>query len=147
MDLSEIFDGELGDVKGFTIIRTTGSFKIGGFTLDTPVEIKVPDGLVTMLNVKEINQVPEGDRVKGSAAFYVPVEIKVSRAQEGTEALQTESGEGVTVEGGEVVEIPIYDLGISDRIRWNGDTYKLFSVANYSAYGYWKGVGVREVGT
>ena len=77
-------------------------------------------GVVTVPDEKELEQMPEADRVKGIMAFYA------------TQALYITHADGTP--------------GTSDKILWRGDYYRLTNCRNYADYGYWKAIGVRIEG-
>jgi hypothetical protein len=103
----------------FNVYRSNGSFVDGVWTEGTPTQIKMT-GVVTVMRAREIDQLPEGDRVSGGMNFHTTAILYVSR--EGT-----------------------YE-GISDKIYWRGNYYKLVSVLPYADYGYYKASGVRTKG-
>lgn len=105
----------------FTVIRSTGEFVIGGngWNEGTPKEFEV-DGLATPTSSKDINQLPEGDRITESYTFYTDMPLNVTHAD----------GEA----------------GTSDKISYNGSTYKLVQIRSFLSFGYNKAVGVRLAG-
>lgn len=105
--------------QNFTVYRSTGSFVDGVWTENTPSAIKML-GVVTVSSSKELDQVPEGDRVKGAMTFHTVCPIYATRV--GT------------------------SQGTSDKILWRGEYYKLANVYPEVDYGYWKGIGVRIKG-
>lgn len=76
-------------------------------------------GTVTVLNEKELDVVPEGDRIKGAMAFHTPTTLY----------LTSSTGNNV-----------------SDQILWKGDLYKLVNIAPWGSFGFNKGIGVRMDG-
>ena len=77
-------------------------------------------GVIRPLTAKELNQVPEGDRVQGMMAIHAPTEIFITRAGE--------------------------DQGTSDKLYWNDHYYRLSNVKPYSDFGYWTANAVRIEG-
>ena len=103
----------------FTVYRSNGSFVDGVWTEGIPTQIEML-GVVTVMSSRELHQLPEGDRVSGGMNFHTNQALYVSR--EGT-----------------------YE-GISDKIFWRNNYYKLASVLPYADYGYYKASGVRTKG-
>lgn len=102
----------------FTVYRSSGGqFISGGWSEGTPEQISLK-GIVTVGSEKDLQQVPEGDRVEGAMLFYAIQELLTSHK----------------------------DPGTSDQILWNGDFYRVQKVWNYGKYGYWKAYGVRMEG-
>lgn len=79
-------------------------------------------GPITPINTKDLQQIPEGDRVVGIMAFYSTEPIFVTRDS--------------SVDG----------TGTSDEIEWKNERYRIMSLAPYNDYGYMKAFGVRMVG-
>lgn len=100
----------------FAILRTEGSWQEGVFIPGTPASIPVR-GTITVASAKDLEMIPEGDRAGGAMSFYSPVELYITRAGESP--------------------------GISDKIRWRGDTYKIIQVNPWIDYGYYHGIGVK----
>ena len=104
----------------FTINRKNGQFIKGVWTVDSEIEKIECFGPVIAANVKEIEQLPEGDRITGIMVFYTPKEIPLLTSH--------------------------VDPGTSDEILWQHDLYKIVQVNPYNHYGYWKGFGKRIKG-
>ena len=119
IDISEmISDPDFAqDIK---VKRTTGAWDKGRFVTGTPVDLIIP-GIVTVCNVKDLQFVPEGDRVVGMMCFHTVDPIYVTRS--------TES-----------------ETGISDLVTWNGDQYKIVQTLPETDYGFMKSFGARIVG-
>jgi hypothetical protein len=103
----------------FIVYRSIGSFVDGVWTESTPRAITMR-GVVTVSSSRELEQLPEGDRVRGAMTFHTLFPIYVTRT--GNSA------------------------GTSDKILWRGEYYKLVNVYPEVDYGYWKGIGVRIKG-
>jgi hypothetical protein len=111
-------DPEFGQF--FMIHRHDGSFIQGVWTVNPkPKKIKC-FGPVIAANVKEINQLPEGDRISGIMIFYTPKSIPLMTSH--------------------------VDPGTSDEIYWQGELFKIVQVNLYENYGYYKGYGRRIKG-
>ncbi len=118
IDLSEVVaDPDLAEP--FTIFRTTGYFDRGGWTAGPPVQIPAR-GVVTPASDRELDMVPEGDRIKGSMTFHTHEELHLTSVSEGS---------------------------VSDKILWQGDYYRLVFIAPWTSFGFNKAVGVRMEGT
>lgn len=106
----------------FEVYRNRGSFKAGGWSVDDEQIIKMV-GVVSMSSPKELQQVPEGDRVMGGMTFHSTREIYATCNVE-------EPGES----------------GVSDRILYLGEFFRVQQVNPYGPYGYWKVIAVRMSG-
>lgn len=113
-----VLSGHL-NVQTLNVYRSTGSFVAGRWTESTLTLSEVP-GIVYPSTQKELQQVPEGDRVRGAITFLTAEKLYVTR---------TESPSGV-----------------SDKIEWNGELYKILSILPWMDYGYYASVGERIVG-
>lgn len=102
----------------FTILRSTGSFVKGVWTEGTPTNIKMYGTIITE-NEKELMQMPEGDRIKGGIVIYTRCLIYTTHDASGT-------GRGAITKG------------ISDKVLWNREYWKVSSVGHYGDYGYYK---------
>lgn len=103
----------------YTIYRSQGEWIGGRWVEDTPIEISAC-GTIIVASEKDLEMVPEGDRVKGMMTFYNKGKIYVTRANPSE--------------------------GLSDKMYWNGDWYKIISAAPYGDYGFYKAVGARLTG-
>lgn len=105
--------------QSFDVYRKTGgAWDAGRFEQD---ETKISMiGVVTVAKPKELEQLPEGDRVLGIMSFHCTKPIFVTHS----------------------ADTP----GTSDEIVWNGEKYRVSAVLPNSDYGYWKAYGVRVVG-
>lgn len=105
----------------YTITRSVnGQFSWGGYqdlkqTLQTY-------GVIEPATSKDLEQIPEADRVIGMMAFYATIQLYT------TQLLNP----GVS--------------GISDQITWDSQQWRLQHVKEYQDYGYWKALGVRMSG-
>lgn len=107
----------------FDIVRTTGYWGAGGWVNNQP-NIITTMGIIQPATEEDLQQVPEGDRVIGSMSFISATEMLHSH---------TEGGDDPTA-------------GISDKIIWRGNTYRVAGVWPWADYGFWKSVGVRVEG-
>ena len=106
----------------FKVFRTTGHFDLGGFVEEIPSPAYFEmSGVVWPPSAKELEQVPEGDRVVGMMVFVSSQPIYTTR--------KTDTEEGN-----------------SDQIEWQGGKYKIIQQLNWSDYGFYYCVGVRIAG-
>jgi hypothetical protein len=103
-----------------TVIRNTGKYVAGRFILDTPQTIEMA-GVISIANAKQIQFIPEGDRIGGEIAIHATQPLYNSRNATDLEK-----------------------AGISDEILWHGDLYKIYQVNEYSDYGYYFAIGQRK---
>lgn len=118
LDLSEIaLAPEFA--QSYIIHRKQGSWVAGRFQ-QTEISIKT-FGVVTNANPKELFQLPEGDRVAGTMVFYStrPIYTSHGYAADGTNK-----------------------HGTADEIEWQGDRYRVSTVYDYSAQGFYKAFAV-----
>jgi hypothetical protein len=106
-------------VRQFTVYRSSGDWVSGRWTESTPEQI-VMTGVISVMSEKELQAMPEGDKIKGAMVFHSLQELFVTR--NGTEK------------------------GTSDKILWRGDYYRLFNIAPYIDYGYYRAAGERITG-
>lgn len=102
----------------YNIYRNTGHFGIGGWIQDSETVIPTRGNMWPSTD-REIEQVPEGDRIKGMHTFTSAVELRVSNDQ---------------------------NSGTSDQIVWSGERYRLIQTLPFSDYGFHVAVGARIKG-
>jgi hypothetical protein len=131
IDVSEVIT-DPDFVQDFTLYRSSGLFAVGGWQENAPVKFDMT-GVVFPTTSKDLNMMPEGDRVTESLTFYAPY-IDAYGVNWGDELpfQVTRTGE---------------EQGTSDQIDYNGVRYRIQSVKDYSAYGYCKAIGVRMDGS
>jgi len=117
IDVAEIINDP--DFYQSYIIHRKGGYWLGGTWKETDTEIS-SGGVVIACNAKDLEQIPEGDRVKGMMCFYNTSPLYVTR----------DNGQ----------------KGTSDQIFWNSELYRLDQVFPYSDYGYYKAIGYRIKG-
>lgn len=108
--------------QSFKVYRKSGKWVRGRFD-EKEKEITM-SGVVTSATPKQIEIIPEGDRVGGELSVYT------------TSKLYTTHALGVDNET---------DEGTSDEILWQGERYKVYSVEDYSQYGYYSAIAMRLV--
>lgn len=112
----------------FTIERSSGGdWNDNGTWGDVTVDVDFY-GIIQPATAKELNQVPEGDRVKEVKSFHSTQEMFVSH-------VDTENATDVG-----------YNAGISDYAIWNGQRYRLAKRYEWADFGYFKALGVRVKG-
>lgn len=110
--------------QSFKVFRKSGEWIKGRF-VEEEKEISFT-GVITPSKPKEIEMIPEGDRVGGE------ITIHTTRKLYTTHSIQDE-------ESANDFE------GTSDEIEWQGERYKLYQVNDYSQYGYYSAIGMRLV--
>jgi hypothetical protein len=103
----------------FTVKRFSGKWQAGRF-VETPTEIQMV-GTISIANAKQIQFIPEGDRIGGEIAIHTTQPLYNSR--NGTDVSQG---------------------GTSDLVIWHNDEYKIYQVNEYSDYGYYFAIGQRK---
>lgn len=99
------------------ILRSNGFFGAGGWRDNVT---QIPEyGVVVVADDETLAQVPEGDRVAGSMQLIAPCPIYETKAVRS---------------------------GLSDKIVWNGSTYRVQRVAPWKDFGYWAAILVRMEG-
>lgn len=102
----------------YTVTRTEGHFEKGKFILDEPIKFDI-SGVITVASAKEVNMIPEGDRINGAMVFYslVPLHTTTNNPN-----------------------------AISDIIEWRNNKYKIMQVNPWIDYGYYQAIAVRMEG-
>lgn len=103
-------------VQSFGVKRQSGAWTKGAWVPGTVSNLTLT-GTIIPASPKDIDQIPEGDRITGMMAFYTTAETFVTRS-----------------------------TGTSDVLTWNGEDYKVMLVNPYSDYGYYKALAVRMKG-
>lgn len=101
----------------FIVHRSSGTFVEGKWTENATRQIPMK-GTALPTDSRDIDQLPEGDRIKESRTFYT------------TERLYVTHADGVSA-------------GTSDRVEFDGKLWRLMQVRDFTRFGYNKGVGVR----
>ena len=108
IDVSELLnDPDL--CESFMITRTTGTFQIGGWVKSVPQVIQAY-GAVRNTSGKELEMIPEADRVKNSLTFRSITPMFIT-----SEA----------------------NSQISDVLSFHGEQYRVLAVKDYSSQGYY----------
>lgn len=111
--------------QSFKVFRKSGEWIKGRFVEEEEKEISFI-GVITPSKPKEIEMIPEGDRVGGE------ITVHTTRKLFTTHTIQDEESENEFE-------------GTSDEIEWQGERYKLYQVNDYSQYGYYSAIGMRLV--
>jgi hypothetical protein len=118
IDLSEVITDD-DFAQEFTLYRSTGDWVAGRWVENTK-ETVVMDGTIVPMSAREIQQLPEADRIRGSINIFT------------TEALYLTTAEGTQ--------------RTSDQILWKGGLYKLIQINDYSDFGFYGAVGQKIEG-
>lgn len=106
--------------QSYIIYQSEGSFQNGRW-VEGPLTQIAACGTITVASEKDIEMVPEGDRLKGAMVFFNKGPIYTTRTEP--------------------------SAGLSDKMFWNGDWYKVVQVAPYGDYGFYKAIAVRLSGS
>lgn len=107
--------------QSFSIFRKKGYWDKGRFAQE---EAKINmSGVISVAKPKDIEMIPEGDRVGGELSIYSTQEIFTTRK-------------------GDISKEK--DSGTSDELLWHGERYKIYSVSPYRDYGYYKAIAMRK---
>jgi len=109
--------------QSFSVIRSAGNWADGDFVATT--ETLSMTGSIQPMNSKEMEQWPEGDRLKGLCKVYT------------LEQLHTTSVDSTTYGA---------DGMLSDELSWQGQRWKILQSNDYSDFGYYKAIAVRKQG-
>lgn len=104
--------------QSFKIFRKSGEWLKGRFE-QNETEISI-SGVITPAKPKEIEMIPEGDRVGGEISIHTINKLYTTHSLENEE-------------------------GTSDEIEWQGERYKIYQVNDYSQYGYYSAIAMRLV--
>ena len=113
------------NAQALTIVRSVGSFVAGRWTESSPEEIEI-SGVCYPSSNKELQMMPEGDRVTGAITFITVNEIFTTHGTKGSGSPD--------------------DAGISDKIEWNGEYYRVLWSNPFKDYGYYLSIGERIAG-
>jgi hypothetical protein len=112
----------------FSLLRSTGGdFATNGVWADTQTTVPMW-GIVKPATAKELEQVPDGDRVKEVKSFHSTQQMFITH-----------------VDGVNVTD-PAYSPGVSDIVVYQGSHYRLSKIYPWQDFGYYKALGVRIEG-
>lgn len=117
MDFADVVE-DPDIAEPFTIQRQTGQFGQGGWIPGLPTIIPA-FGVVSMAKAKDLDMIPEGDLVSESIVVHTTTEMFVTNAEHS---------------------------GTSDLLVWQGTTYRIMNVGNFSNRNYWKAIACRLAG-
>ncbi len=103
----------------FTVSRKTGTWNADGEFIETPNDITMI-GTISIASAKQIEFIPEGDRVGGEIAIHTIDKLLASRNND----------DGTS--------------GTADEILWHDEYYKIYQVNEYSDYGYYFAIAQRK---
>lgn len=109
--------------ESFTISRSSGSFSVGGWT--DSKSIIAAWGVVSVSSNRELDMIPEADRVHGARTFHCqfPMYTTAEQRIDGT-------------------------TGTSDILIWEGTKYRVLLVGDYrNRGGYYFAIGQRMTGS
>jgi hypothetical protein len=119
-NLSRVITSSRLNSQTITVERSSGSFDIDGVWVENTPETITMSAIVTVMNERELAQMPEGDRVKSAMKFATTDPVYTTR----------------------VGNAP----GTSDKVYWKGDWYKIFQVGQWVDYGFYTSAGERIAG-
>ena len=94
-----------------TILRRTGSWEYGTWVQSDQPETLTMRGIVTMASAKDLQQVPEGDRLTGSIKILTTERIFITDGAAGN---------------------------ITDMVFWRGARYRVVTVTPDIDYGFYR---------
>jgi hypothetical protein len=121
INVSELMT-DLDFVQSYTLLRSTGAF-VSGRWVENEIQKISRVGIISIMSSRELSFMPEGDRVSAAIVIHDKEKIFLTRAED-------------EVEG----------AGISDKILWRGEQYKIFKVDTYADYGYYKAIAEKLSG-
>lgn len=104
--------------QSFKIYRKSGKWSKGRFE---QIEREIlMHGVITPAKPKEIEMIPEGDRVGGELSVFTTTQLFTTHSLEN-------------------------DKGTSDELLWMNERYKIYQVNNLSGYGFYSAIAMRMV--
>lgn len=111
INVGAVVSGRLA--QSFTVYRKNGTWTAGRWTPGADTTILMT-GVITIPKETDLDQVSEGDRVKGAIQIHTQAQLYLTNPN-----------------------------GTSDELVYNGQRYRLAQLWDMSAYGYYKAVAVR----
>lgn len=99
------------------ITRRSGEWVTGEFVLKEAEELEGVSGIVTMAQPRDLQMIPEGDRVTGAIRVLTQVQLQQTR-----------------------------DDGLGDIVTWRGAQYKVLTVTQDIDYGFYRSICTRLEG-
>lgn len=106
--------------QSFIIFRKSGKWQKTRF-VQSEDKINM-SGVISVAKPKDIEMIPEGDRVGGELVIYSTQEMFTTRKGDNSKE----------------------NAGTSDELLWHGERYKIYSVSPYVDYGYYKAIAMRK---
>jgi hypothetical protein len=122
IDISEIIS-DPDFAQEFLVHREIGANIAGRYVVDE-IDLTLY-GVIIPATTKDLEQIPEGDRVTGMMVFYVPIDTPLYITKNDTLAGQATN-----------------TTMTSDQCVWRGDKYRIFQTNSYDDYGYIKAICV-----
>jgi hypothetical protein len=118
VDLTEaLSDPQLGE--GFAVTRTVGQFGAGGWQVTSVSTIQM-SGVISIASSRDVDTLPEADRVHEMIVINSLVEIFVTSADKSN---------------------------TSDVVNYQGKKFRVLRVFNYASRGYWWAIAGRTQGS
>ena len=108
--------------QNFQVIRRPGKWSEGKWVIENPQQFNL-HGVITVASARDINMVPEGERIKGMMSFYSTEPLYTTRVENSTAPSQ-----------------------ISDELLWRGEKYKIIKINPHIDWGFYQALAVRVVG-
>jgi hypothetical protein len=134
-----VLDPDLAE--NFTILRSKGKFDLGGWK--TTSENVDGYGVVTVASNKDLQMIPEGDRVTGAMLFHSHERIYLTELDDGY-GQQSYGNDGFDCANKN--KYGDSEQHVSDQIYWRGQLFRIISVAPWQDFGYYRAMGVRMSG-
>lgn len=80
-------------------------------------------GAIIAANIKDVNMLPEGDRIEGLMVFHTTADNPIFVTRNLTD-----------------------EKGTSDELEWRGERYRVMQTYPYNDYGYMKAIATRKAG-
>ena len=121
MNLSRVVLSPRLNVQSLNVYRSSGSFIAGRWTENATSPVTIPTkGIAYPSSNKELQMMPEGDRVIGAITFFTVDQLYTTRNDP--------------------------SKGLSDKIEWKGEMYKILWQNPFQDYGYFMSIAERIVG-
>jgi hypothetical protein len=122
IDISEMMS-DPDFAQDFIVYRQIGANIAGRYVVN---EITLDlYGVIIPATTRDLEQIPEGDRVTGMMVFYVPIDTPLYITQN-----DTLSGQATNT------------TMTSDQCVWRGDRYRIYQTNAYDDFGYIKAICV-----
>jgi hypothetical protein len=116
IDVSEVVN-DPENAQSYSILRSAGTWVNGVWQPNA--ETLQGYGRISVARPRDVEMIPEGDKIVGAMVFWSSTAIFGTRADS--------AGNG----------------GSSDILMWRGKKFRVLSVYQYSDYGYWKAIATR----